>query len=336
MTELFADEIMSIAETFSEKLDKIVPLSGSPKQVEWANRIRSKITKNLIMYYAFNSKKGMYFIEMDEDVIKKAERFILSKDKASFWIEHREKDYFQFQRLIESTLYFEEPKEKSTIDKAKAEAIVYPNDQKTKVVAEIIFDDEINEVKVKSEKDQIIINTVKSLHYDWSGKVWYRETVPYKRDVDDRIAEVGNKLLLAGVPIIIWDETIRKKAINGEYEKECFRWVAKNKDKNMISIIWECRSDELYRKAKRLPHAEWENGIMLVPERYYEEIRDFAKLNEFKITPPAEDILSKAEEEENSHIKTLIKKADIKKEKNTELQDILNSSRDVLDDLKDD
>ena len=91
MTELFADEIMSIAETFSEKLDKIVPLSGSPKQVEWANRIRSKITKNLIMYYAFNSKKGMYFIEMDEDVIKKAERFILSKDKASFWIEHREK-----------------------------------------------------------------------------------------------------------------------------------------------------------------------------------------------------------------------------------------------------
>ena len=152
MTELFADEIMSIAETFSEKLDKIVPLSGSPKQVEWANRIRSKITKNLIMYYAFNSKKGMYFIEMDEDVIKKAERFILSKDKASFWIEHREKDYFQFQRLIESTLYFEEPKEKSIIDKAKAEAIVYPNDKKTKVVAEIIFDDEINEVKVNLKR----------------------------------------------------------------------------------------------------------------------------------------------------------------------------------------
>lgn len=334
MTELFADEIMSIAETFSEKLDKIVPLSGSPKQVEWANRIRSKITKNLIMYYAFNSKKGMYFIEMDEDVIKKAERFILSKDKASFWIEHREKDYFQFQRLIESTLYFEEPKEKSIIDKAKAEAIVYPNDQKTKVVAEIIFDDEINEVKVKSEKDQIVINTVKSLHYDWSGKVWYRETVPYKRDVADRMAEVGNKLLLAGVPIIIWDEAIRQKAINGEYEKECFRWVIKDKD--MISIVWEFRSDELYRKAKRLPHAKWENGGMDVPTRYYAEIRDFAKINEFKITSPAEKLLSEAEEEEKTHKKISIKEANIKIEKNTELEDILNSSREVLEDLKDD
>lgn len=332
--ELYSDEIMNIAELFSDNLDKISPLSGSPKQVEWANRIRSKITKNLIMYYAFNSKKGMYFIEMDEDVIKKAERFILSKNKASFWIEHREKDYFQFQRLIESTLYFEEPKEKSVIDEAKFESTIYPNDQKTKVVAEIVFDEENNEIKIKSEKDSIVIKTVKSLHYDWSGKVWYRKTVPYKRDVADRIAEVGNKLLLAGVPIIIWDEAIRQKAIDGIFEKECFRWIIKDKD--MISIVWEFRSDELYRKAKRLPHAKWENGGMDVPARYYAEIRDFAKINEFQITSPAEKLLSEAEEEEKTHKKTSIKEANMKIEQNTELEDILNSSREVLEDLKDD
>lgn len=332
--ELFANEIMNIAENFSDNLDKIAPLSGSPKQVEWANKIRAKVTRNLIMYYAFNSKKGMYFIEMDEEVIKKTECFILSKNKASFWIENREKDYLQFKRLIENTLYFEEPKEKSVIDEAKAEATIFPQQQKTKVVAEIIFDDEIHEVKVKSEKDQIIINTVKSLHYDWSGKVWYRKTVPYKRDVADRIAEVGNKLLLAGVPIIIWDEAIRQKAIDGIFEKECFRWVVK--DKNITSFVWEFRSDELYRKAKRLPHAKWENGGMDVPARYYAEIRDFAKINEFKITPAAEELLSQAEDDEKAHIKTTIKKADVKKEENTELQDILKSSRDVLDDLKDD
>ena len=331
--ELYADEIMNIVESFSDNLDKIAPLSGSPKQIEWANRIRAKVTRNLIMYYAFNSKKGMYFIEMDEEVIKKAERFILSKNKASFWIEHREKDYLQFKRLIESTLYFEEPKEKSVIDEAKTEATVYPNDQKTKVVAEIIFDEGIHEVKVKSEKDQIVIDIVKSLHYDWSGKVWYRETAPYKRDVADRIAEVGNKLLLAGVPIIIWNEAIREKAINGVFEKECFRWVTKTKD--VINITWEFRSDELYRKAKRLPHAKWENGGMTVPARYYAEIRDFSKVNGFKITPPAEEMLSKAEDDEKAHIKTTIKKADIKKEENTELQDILKSSREVLEDLKD-
>lgn len=332
--EMFSDEIMNIAENFSDNLDKIAPLSGSPKQVEWANKIRAKVTRNLIMYYAFNSKKGMYFIEMDEEVIKKAERFILSKDKASFWIEHREKDYLQFKRLIESTLYFEEPKEKSVINEAKSESTTYPNDQKTKVVAEIIFDEENNEIKIKSEKDSIVINTVKSLHYDWSGKVWYRKTVPYKRDVADRIAEVGNKLLLAGVPIIIWDEAIRQKAIDGIFEKECFRWVVK--DKNITSFVWEFRSDELYRKTKRLPHAKWNDGGMDVPARYYAEIRDFAKVNGFKITPPAEELLSEAEEDEKKQIKTSIKKAVAKKEENTELQDILKSSRDVLDDLKDD
>jgi len=331
--ELYADEIMDIAENFSEKLDEIAPLSGTEKQVEWANRIRSKITKNVILCYAFNAKKS-FFVEMDEELIKKSERFILSKNKASFWIENREKDYTQFQRLIENVIYYEEEKEKNIIDEARKEATVYPNDQKTKVVAEIIFDDEIHEIKVKSEKDQIVINTVKSLHYDWSGKVWYRETVPYKRDVADRMAEVGNKLLLAGVPIIIWDEAIRKKAINGIFEKECFRWVIKDKD--MISIVWEFRSDELYRKAKRLPHAKWENGGMDVPARYYAEIRDFAKINEFKITPAAEELLSQAEDDEKAHIKTTIKKADVKKEENTELEDILNSSREVLEDLKDD
>lgn len=331
--ELYADEIMDIAENFSEKLDEIAPLSGTEKQVEWANRIRSKITKNVILCYAFNAKKS-FFVEMDEELIKKSERFILSKNKASFWIENREKDYTQIQRLIENVIYYEEEKEKNIIDEARKEATVYPNDQKTKVVAEIIFDDEIHEIKVKSEKDQIVINTVKSLHYDWSGKVWYRETVPYKRDVADRMAEVGNKLLLAGVPIIIWDEAIRKKAINGIFEKECFRWVIKDKD--MISIVWEFRSDELYRKAKRLPHAKWENGGMDVPARYYAEIRDFAKINEFKITPAAEELLSQAEDDEKAHIKTTIKKADVKKEENTELEDILNSSREVLEDLKDD
>ena len=331
--ELYADEIMDIAENFSEKLDEIAPLSGTEKQVEWANRIRSKITKNVILCYAFNAKKS-FFVEMDEELIKKSEHFILSKNKASFWIENREKDYTQFQRLIENVIYYEEEKEKNIIDEARKEATVYPNDQKTKVVAEIIFDDEIHEIKVKSEKDQIVINTVKSLHYDWSGKVWYRETVPYKRDVADRMAEVGNKLLLAGVPIIIWGEAIREKAINGEYEKECFRWITKNMSDNKISILFN--GDELYRKAKRLPHAKWDNGRMTVPARYYAEIRDFAKINEFKITPAAEELLSQAEDDEKAHIKTTIKKADVKKEENTELEDILNSSREVLEDLKDD
>lgn len=331
--ELYADEIMDIAENFSEKLDEIAPLSGTEKQVEWANRIRSKITKNVILCYAFNAKKS-FFVEMDEELIKKSERFILSKNKASFWIENREKDYTQFQRLIENVIYYEEEKEKNIIDEARKEATVYPNDQKTKVVAEIIFDDEIHEIKVKSEKDQIIINTVKSLHYDWSGKVWYYETVPYKNDVADRMAEVGNKLLLAGVPIIIWDEAIREKAINGDYEKECFRWITKNMSNNKISILFN--GDELYRKTKRLPHAKWENGGMTVPARYYAEIRDFAKINEFKITPPAEKLLSEAEEEEKTHKKISIKEANIKIEQNTELEDILKSSREVLDDLKDD
>lgn len=46
--EMFSDEIMNIAENFSDNLDKIAPLSGSPKQVEWANKIRAKVTRNLI------------------------------------------------------------------------------------------------------------------------------------------------------------------------------------------------------------------------------------------------------------------------------------------------
>ena len=79
-----------------------------------------------------------------------------------------------------------------------------------------------------------------------------------------------------------------------------------------------------------------ESILLILHNTCYAEIRDFARLNDFKITAPAEEMLSKAEAEEKAQTKTAIKKADVKKEENTELQDILKSSRDVLDDLKDD
>lgn len=333
---IYANRLTDIVEIFAEKLDKICPLSGTEKQIEWANKIRSRLTRNVMLCYAYRAEHNHLFIKINENFIKKSEQFILSKTDAKFWIENRDKDYTQFQRLIEDTLYFEEPKEEKIVDEAKTEATIYPSDQKTKVVAEIFFDEEVNRIRVKSEKDFTVINVVKDLGYTWGGKTWWYEIVPYKGDLSDRMAEVGNKLLLAGVPVIIWNETIRQKAVNGEYGKECFRWVTRNK-KNCIDIIWEFRSDKLYKEARKLPHAEWNNGGMIVPARYYAEIRDFAKINDFKISSGAEELLSKAEDEEKSQSKTTIKEAIIsKKEQDTQLSDILNSPRDILDDLKDD
>lgn len=327
--EYDSDEVF---DTLEEFCDNLIPLTGTEKQITWALKIRDNMVRNMLLRYV---KKQVFVFDIDMVMIEKLKKFVLSKTDAKYWIEHRDWSCISLEKVINETLYFEEKKDEELISDVKLEATVYPENQRTKVVAEIIFDESDNKIRIKSEKDFILIDVVKDMGYSWSGKTWWYKITPYKNDLPDRMAEVGNKLLLAGVPVIIWDDSIRKKAINGEYEKECHRWIIRQGDKK-IEFVWDYRSDMLYKKTKRLPHAEWDNGGMLVPARYYREIRDFAKLNEFKLTKKAEDLLIEEEKKEQAIIKTAVKEREKKGQTSNELEDILKSSRDILDDLKDD
>ena len=77
-------------------------------------------------------------------------------------------------------------------------------------------------------------------------------------------------------------------------------------------------------------------GMAVKPE-YFEEIQEFVNLYQFSVTKKAQALLKEAEDKIKGvpRVSPVTVKESIDNSK-PNLQDILNSSRDILDDLRDD
>ena len=90
--------------------------------------------------------------------------------------------------------------------------------------------------------------------------------------------------------------------------------------------------DDLYQTSRQLPNSKWnsEEYAVTVPIINFNEILDFADFNGFKLTDKAEKVINELNSTESA--RETVKKPS--KQAN-EIIDILNSSTEVLDDLKD-
>ena len=293
-------------------------LEGSEKQISWATTLRQE------------------FIEKSERSTSKEEGIMVfdyilkNKTKASWWIDNR---YAEFYEIIEKTKE-EIPTEQDLIQKQneieiKKEATVYPENKITNAAVEIKI--ETDKITVFFEKNETFITVVKSLNYKWEG-IWKRTINELTGSAEDRAAELGNKLLAAGFPIIIIDEEIRKNAIAGNYEPECDRWIMKAGDDSYLKIKMYEYNEKIYKCSRKIPGSKWDNGT-IVNIVHFEQIEEFAELFEFKFTKEVAKMLEEYKKQ-ISQIKT-VKTINKKPSKPVDgLQDILESSSDVLDDLK--
>lgn len=327
-------------------------LQGSEKQVSWANTIRQGFIQdlqdiieginrntriNIFSYELFCIRK----IENYKRDIKEIARDIMeyiytNKTNASWYIDNRRID---IHKLYEEMKECEnETKIDAEIIKdVKAESTIVPENAITNVAVEI----EVKEDKIKVifEKNDKFREIVKSLDYTWGNGYWYREISETTGTAGERAAELGNKLLNAGFPIMIFDEEIRKNAIEGKFELECNRWIYKKlgKDEGGLMICWKDYNDALYKKAKSLPGAKWDsyNSCIIVKIEHYKEVQDFARLMGFKFTKAAlKEIELQIEKEKNIEVVTPAKAK--RKEDVDGLEKILESGNEILDDLKDD
>ena len=74
---------------------------------------------------------------------------------------------------------------------------------------------------------------------------------------------------------------------------------------------------------------------MRVPSRYFAEIREFAKLYDLGISEAANELLNKEEQAYKDKITVSPGKTAREGKKGKKLKEILKSSRDVLEDLRD-
>lgn len=318
-------------------------LTGSEKQVAWANTIRQQFIDKFIEN---DITKDEYLHIWDTDFRQKVKDIKLIKDiaywcienvvKAHEWIDNREcRLTAMIVAYYKETLKTDEEKQQEkAIEEMRTESIVYPGNKITEAVVEISYTKD--KIVAKFEKNEDFRLLVKSLGYGWKNGVWERDIPSTAGKVEDRVAELGNKLLNDGFPIMILDEAVRNNAVNGIYEKEHTRWIGYWKKKNLLYISWKGYSDSLYKTAKSLPGAYWDTGDMVLKVSHYKEVEDFANLYNFKFTQKALEVIEEYKKETEKI--SVVNPVEVKEEQqqDNQLQDILKSSSDILDDLKDD
>ena len=308
------------AKEAKEKADELgLPeLQGSEKQVKWALTIRETMIEKVMSHVDANQPEQQAFVD-----------WMCSQNNARFWIDSRDCTMRHLALTFREEAKEQEKEEK--ISEPDNTELVKPQEQKTDVIATIKSDD--NTVKVVADKDENIITVVKAIGYKWRDGRWKLKITEKTGDIEDRIIETGNQLLSAGVPVKM-DKTLIQRAINGDYTPRSQKWITS--DGKYVYVSW-AKGLDYYKEAKALPGAVWEYGEgMKVKPEYYEDIREFADLFKFTITPKAADLLQVAEQRINDVRTVNPVKREQPVEEKPDLKNIMKSSRDVLDDLRDD
>lgn len=308
-------------------------LKGTEKQVAWANTLRQKLIDKFDK--SIDESKEDNDLDRVEMLYNALDFMLETEVTASFYIDCRD---YSFARIVEKCTEkinkAKKEKELSIPEDIKVETTVAPANQEHKGSVEIVIKDNI--IKAYYEKNDTFISVVKDLRYKWNG-VWERKIGSLDGTVEDRAAELGNDLLINGFAITIQNKDIREKAISGTYEHECFRWVllrTTGKYEGKLSINWfDGRNEKLYKIARKLPGSKWDAGSVIVDVSHFEEVEEFAEMYDFEFSKGALKSIETYKRELEA-IKVVEPSTNTKEEKDG-LEDILNSSTEVISDLLD-
>lgn len=325
------------------KENEFPELTGSEKQISWANEIRSKFFERLT-----NATRGIKITERIQQLIDKAMEMLRTINTARFWIDNRvgitsiPAMLAAYDKWCLDHLDHMEETKRNCESEAEKEA----KEESTLVPEQVNFEGTV-EVKVDGSKIAVaypIKDRTFSLLLRSLGYVWAHDERAYVRNickewrygtVKDRAVEVVNKLLLKGFRVLCLDENIRDKAVNADFEPEQTRWIVGFDNSKLLGVCWNRdKGDDFYRAAKRLPGATWSRdyGAVMVDPKEWREIRDFAKINGFSISPLAERKLQEAKDNELP-----VRPETPKEEKQTnKLKEILSKDAEIPKDLMDD
>lgn len=269
-------------------------LSGSDKQIRWANIIRIELLdyiQSLITEDGSDRilKKAVNRLGIEKNELSDLYQYIASNKLSAVWyIDRRDSidDVLISKLFTEYEQSLVQEKEKDIKELVDAEAILKPVEQKYSGIVDIKVID--GYIKAYYEKNDDFIRIVKKFHYTWEG-VWRLKVTFRQENVADRVAELGNELLRNGFVIKIIESEARRKAVSGDFEPACYKWVTKAN--NNFKITWHGKDDTLYRRARKLSSSEWNNGGVTVKVAYYNEVQEFADKEGFKLSPGAKELL---------------------------------------------
>jgi len=254
-------------------------LVGSEKQIAWAETIRASFVQassNLVVDSSTNYKITKLF----------------KNTSASFWIDRRGRELNKLLEEIEDEeVEIKKDLEQKLQKEAELEATIRPETALSETVAYIFAEDEKICIEFP-EKREDFRTLVKAHGFSWGNARWYRKLSITTGSKEDRISEIGNLLLIEGFIVRIFDEELRKKAIEGIYEPEHTRWIRTYKGK--FSIKWKRYYEDFYAEARKIPTSKWDNPTVDVKSEQFEAVEDFANEYDFRFTPKALELLEEA------------------------------------------
>lgn len=300
-------------------------LTGSERQVAWAETIRMRFVEKYEEDYARQMPEYAEYVEG-----------ALKESRAKWWIENR--DYlWSDSTMIAVVRKYREMMEDDISAPAISEMMLRPAEKKQDVV-----------VTIKSVSDSVVAacecrneafsKVVKELGYRWYAQEanWQLHITVSSGTIEDRMAELGSKLLAAGFAVYVSDEIARQKIISGDYKPVYPRWIT-NLDDSFL-LRWEYGNNGLYKVAKAINGARWSpsKGGIIIPSSQYKAVLDLARLYDFRKSPGAEKLVSLRRTAEQQALLVTPTVQNAEKPKSNGIGDILNSSCDVITDLMDD
>ncbi|MBK1719207.1 hypothetical protein [Thiocystis violacea] len=280
------------------------PLSGTDKQVQWAESIRAETIKAIA-----DARNGRLSpleqarlwgdLDTDDPGLDAALVALQGQTRASWWIDRRDR---RASDLLAEVAASPAPAPQANPDQAalaaaaQAEATVRPTAEQTAAVAEIrVIGDKI-EIHFPEKREDFRQLVRFELGYAWNGTAWARPITARSGPLADRVAELGARLLAAGYPIRLQDPEHRRRAIEADYQPERKRWITgytSGAHQGWLCIQWP-RDEDLYSPAKRLPGARYDKPAIAVPASSYDAIEDFAEAHGFAISDTARGYLDAA------------------------------------------
>ncbi|MDD4422527.1 MAG: hypothetical protein PHD46_05785, partial [Eubacteriales bacterium] len=181
-------------------------LSGSEKQIAWAETIRANLLREIekVTQSADRlSDPEEYFkrVGFSREVLAEATESIKQRTSASWWIDNRNATTRELYKLLQAELE-QIQKEKTAppaqiIADAQIEATVRPEKTVTETVAEISISNDTVKVHFLEKRDDFR-EAVKGLKFSWVDGHWKRKIKNKNGTPEDRAAEVGHHLLAKG------------------------------------------------------------------------------------------------------------------------------------------
>ncbi len=177
---------------------------------------------------------------------------------------------------------------------------VYPANHVTETIAHITQNDGIIVIRFAEYRNDFR-EAMRFCGFSWNTQKrrWERLITKHNGPIEDRMAEVGNNLLNAGIPIAIENEGIREAAINAAFQPEQTRWVFVDPEDQCFVIRWNKRRENFYDAARRIPGSRYSKRkrTVIVPKEMFTEVVDFADMYGFVLSEEAQKLVEQAHNE---------------------------------------